>query len=97
MKKLEAKHKSLLIIGLTSIVLLGFPVAIWAINTQNEGFQTTTSYQEIRAHSDCKRVRHTGLKSYFIPTKTRNEAEKALNNPPNDLEIASCGGGGGKK
>lgn len=97
MKKLSSQTKSLITISLAALVLLALPLGLWAINTQEDGYQTTTSFQEIRVHGDCKRVRHTGSKSYFIPTKTRDEADHVLSNPPADLEVQACGGGGGKK
>ena len=74
------------------IVLVNFLFSWWAYGTGTieTWFQTTTTFQTIDAHGECRQVRHTWGQSYFVPTASSAEWTAFLSNHPSDVEMTGC-------
>lgn len=78
--------KFLLILCLISLSSnISFP-----LGTQNTGFQTTSSFQEIDVHSNCRQVKHSSSDSFFVPTKSAYEWLQFYTNTPSSVNIDNC-------
>jgi len=71
-------------------VFFWVPLWVWAINTVNTWYKTTTAIVEIDAHSTCRTVRHTGSISYFVPTKSSAEWSAFRANEPSNIVTNTC-------
>ena len=71
-------------------IFLIIPSIVYALNTNDTWYRSTSVAQYIYAHNSCRGVRSTQTDEYFVPTRSSPEWLWFQNAPPSNVELLNC-------